>query len=142
MLKWLSAYGAAAIVFLVLDIAWLSIVSDAVYRPEVGAVLADEVNLAAAVAFYLIYVAGMVLLAADPGYRAGSVRTAALTGAVLGLVAYGTYDLTNLATLKVWSLRVTMIDMAWGSFVTAVSSAAACAVMLAVDGFTGNDRTR
>ena len=62
--------------------------------------------------------------------------------AVLGLVAYGTYDLTNLATLKVWSLRVTMIDMAWGSFVTAVSSAAACAVMLAVDGFTGNDRTR
>lgn len=140
MLKWVSAYGAAAAVFLLLDIAWLSAVSEAVYRPEVGAVLADDVNLAAAVAFYLIYVAGMVGLAADPGYRAGSIRTAALTGAVLGLVAYGTYDLTNLATLKVWSLKVTVIDMAWGSFVTAVSSAAACAAMIAVGGFPGKDR--
>ena len=75
-------------------------------------------------------VAGMVVLAAYPGYRDGSIVTAAVTGAVLGLVAYGTYDLTNLATLKMWSPKVTVIDMAWGTFVTACSSAAACAAML------------
>lgn len=134
MLKFIAAYVAAAVVFLVLDIAWLSMVSETIYRPEVGAVLADNFFLPAAVAFYLIYVAGMVVLAAYPGYRDGSIATAAVTGAVLGLVAYGTYDLTNLATLKLWSLKLTVIDMAWGTFVTAASSAAACAAMLVVGG--------
>lgn len=134
MLKFIAAYVAAAVVFLVLDIAWLSMVSETIYRPEVGAVLADNFFLPAAVAFYLIYVAGMVVLAAYPGYRDGSIATAAVTGAVLGLVAYGTYDLTNLATLKLWSLKLTVIDMAWGMFVTAASSAAACAAMLLVGG--------
>jgi len=134
MVKFLAAFSAAAVVFLVLDIAWLSMVSDAIYRPEVGSMLTDNFFLPAAVAFYLIYVAGMVVLAAYPGYRDRSIMTAAVTGAVLGLVAYGTYDLTNLATLKLWSLKVTVIDMAWGTFVTACSSAAACAAMLAVGG--------
>lgn len=134
MFKFLAGYGAAAVVFLVLDIAWLSMVSEAIYRPEVGTMLADNFFLPAAVAFYLIYVAGMVVLAAYPGYRDGSIVTAAVTGAILGLVAYGTYDLTNLATLKLWSLKLTVIDMAWGTFVTASSSAAACAAMIAVGG--------
>jgi uncharacterized membrane protein len=138
MLKFLAAYGAAALVFLLLDVTWLSVVSEAIYRPEVGAILADNVFMPAAVAFYLIYVGGMVVLAAYPGYRDGSIATAAVTGAVLGLVAYGTYDLTNLATLKLWSLKVTVIDMAWGTFVTAASSAAACAAMIAVGGRDDN----
>ena len=138
MLKFIAAYVAAAVVFLVMDIVWLSMVSEAIYRPEVGAMLADNFFLPAAVAFYLIYVAGMVVLAAQPGYPDESIATAAVTGAVLGLVAYGTYDLTNLATLKMWSLKVTVIDMAWGTFVTACSSAAACAAMLAVGGRDDN----
>lgn len=138
MLKFLAAYGAAALVFLLLDVTWLSVVSEAIYRPEVGAILADGVFMPAAVAFYLIYVGGIVVLAAYPGYRDGSIATAALTGAVLGLVAYGTYDLTNLATLKLWSLKVTLIDMAWGTFVTAASSSAACAAMIAVGGRDDN----
>jgi uncharacterized membrane protein len=134
MLKFIAAYVAAAVVFLLLDVTWLSMVSETIYRPEVGAMLADNFFLPAAVAFYLIYVGGMVVLAAYPGYRDGSIATAAVTGAVLGLVAYGTYDLTNLATLKMWSLKLTVIDMAWGTFVTAASSAAACAAMIAVGG--------
>jgi uncharacterized membrane protein len=134
MLKFIAAYVAAAVVFLLLDVTWLSMVSETIYRPEVGAMLADNFLLPAAVAFYLIYVGGMVVLAAYPGYRDGSIATAAVTGAVLGLVAYGTYDLTNLATLKMWSLKLTVIDMAWGTFVTAASSAAACAAMIAVGG--------
>ena len=138
MLKFIAAYVAAAVVFLLMDIVWLSMVSEAIYRREVGAMLADNFFLPAAVAFYLIYVAGMVVLAAHPGYRDESIATAAVTGAVLGLVAYGTYDLTNLATLKMWPLKVTVIDMAWGTFVTACSSAAACAAMLAVGGRDDN----
>ena len=76
-----------------------------------------------AIAFYLIYIAGIVLLAVAPNRDAGLVKTA-VAGAILGFVAYATYDLTNQATLKVWSTRITLIDLTWGTFVTAVSAAA------------------
>lgn len=132
MMKWLAGYGAAGVVMLVLDFAWLSVVAPTVYRPEIGAVLAERINLVAAALFYLVYVAGVVVLAAQPGVKAQSVLAACTYGAVLGLVAYATYDLTNLATLKVWSVKVAVIDIAWGAAMTAVASATAYFAMTAV----------
>ena len=123
--KWAVGYGVAGGVFLLLDLLWLGIVVPSVYRPELGALLRDDVIIPAALAFYVMYVGGMMILAVLPGLKAQSLLTAVAMGAMLGLVAYGTYDLTNLATLKGWSLKVTLIDMTWGSFVTAMASGSA-----------------
>jgi uncharacterized membrane protein len=131
MTAWLAGYATAAVVFLVLDMIWLSQVTEKIYQPALGSLLADQVVLPAAIAFYLIYVAGIMVLAVQPGLRAQSLLTAILTGAMLGLVAYGTYDLTNLATLKGWPLHVTLLDLAWGTVVTAISSGAAYLAMKA-----------
>jgi len=96
--------------------------------------LADRVNVPAAVAFYLLYLAGVVILAISPALRTGQWRNAALYGLVLGVVAYGTYDLTNQATLKLWTTRLTLFDMGWGGVLTA---AAATAGYLAARKFGG-----
>lgn len=122
MIKLLSAYGASALVFLILDGLWLTFVGGKLYRPLIGEILAPKVNLPAAAAFYLIYVAGIVMLAIAPAIREDSMVRAVTSGAVLGFVAYATYDLTNQATLKVWSTSITLADIGWGTFVTATAA--------------------
>jgi uncharacterized membrane protein len=95
------------------------------YKPALGPLMAPGLRLDAAVAFYLMYVTGLVLLAVRPTVLAGGgVRAAALRGASLGAFAYATYDLTNLATLAGWPVHVSVIDIAWGTFASATSSAA------------------
>lgn len=122
--RYAIAYAATAVVFAVLDLAWLSFAASRLYQPHLGAVLAEGFRAGPAVAFYLLYVLGMVVFAVGPALRGGGLGTALAYGALLGLVAYGTYDLTNMATLKVWPLKVTLIDLAWGSFATAVAATA------------------
>lgn len=116
------AYVATAIVFFGADFIWLSRMTSAFYRPRMGSLLLDQPNLAAAGLFYLVYVAGVVHLAVVPAVNSGSWTTALVSGAILGLVAYGTYDMTNLATLKNWSLSLSAVDMAWGTVLTAVAA--------------------
>jgi uncharacterized membrane protein len=86
--------------------------------------MAQTPNMTAAVAFYLIYILGILFFAVRPALAAGDWRTAALNGALCGFFAYATYNLTNLATLKVWSLKVSLIDMAWGTLLTGVAASA------------------
>lgn len=124
-MTWVVAYVAAAIVFAVIDAAWLTVAGPRIYKPILGAILADKVSLAPAIVFYLMYVGGIVLLAVAPALRDGGLRAAAVNGLILGIVGYGTYDLTNQATLKVWSARLTLIDMAYGGVLTACAAAAA-----------------
>jgi len=83
----------------------------------------DKPNMPVAAAFYLLYVVGVLFLATLPGYDKGSISDAFLRGAVLGLLAYGTYDLTNLATLKGWAWQVSVIDMVWGTLLTGTVAA-------------------
>ena len=123
MLKYLVTYLGTGVAFAILDAVWLTQAGPKVYRPALDAVLADKPNLGAAVVFYLFYVLGVVLLAVAPNRDAGLARTA-LAGAVLGAMAYGTYDLTNQATLKVWATKITLIDLGWGALATAVGAAA------------------
>ena len=122
------AYVSTLIVFAIIDTAWLGSMGDRLYRPFIGSMLADQFRLAPAIAFYALYAAGLTLFAVWPGLVEGGWKKALLWGGLFGLFAYGTYDLTNLATLKVWSLRLSLIDMTWGMFVSASSSAIACAI--------------
>lgn len=120
----LTAYGAAALAFLAIDAVWLSTMANLLYRPLLGDLLAPGFRLAPAVLFYAIYIAGIVFFAIRPALASGRLATAALNGAALGFVAYGTYDLTNQATLRDWPVIITVADMVWGTVLTASASVA------------------
>ena len=118
------AYATTAIVFCGLDFLWLGFVAKGYYQSQVGALLLEKPNLPVAGLFYAVYVAGMLVFAVLPALSAASWEKALLYGALFGFFAYATYDLTNLATLKGWSPGIAFLDLAWGSFVTAVSASA------------------
>ncbi len=123
-MHWITAYVAAAIAFGLLDFLWLRWAAPHLYRPALGDLLADSFRVGPALAFYAIYVAGMVWFAVRPGVSFG-VPLAVINGAILGAVAYATYNLTNQATLRTWPLTITLIDIAWGAAATALASGAA-----------------
>jgi len=122
MLKYVAAYLGAGLTFAAIDAVWLSTMADRLYRPVIGPLMADKPNMTAAVIFYLISIGGIVFLAITPALKEAAWTRALLNGAVLGFVAYATYDLTNQATLSVWSTRLTIIDLCWGTTLTAVAS--------------------
>jgi uncharacterized membrane protein len=125
MLRYLAAYGASAVAFLAMDFCWLSFATERVYRPAMGDMLAAKVSLVPGALFYLIYLGGVLFLAVAPALKSGGWTKAAASAAVLGLVAYATYDLTNQATLRNWSTKLTLLDMGWGVVVTTVAALAA-----------------
>lgn len=109
----------AAAAFLLLDSIWLTS-TNGFYRRKLGGQLADRPNFGYAALFYLIYIAGIVLFAVQPSLAAQAWPAALGYGAALGLFAYGTYDLTNAATLKTWPAAVVVIDLLWGTVLTAL----------------------
>lgn len=123
----LIAYGLTTVVFLALDAIWLGTMVGAFYRPRMAGMLLDRPRIDAAVVFYALYIAGVIVFAVQPSLETGGWKRALALGAMLGLVAYGTYDLTNLATLRGWSVAVTALDLVWGAFVTGVAAAVASA---------------
>lgn len=128
----LIAYLATLLVFLGLDTLWLSRMADIVYRPVMGDMLLRDFRLAPAIAFYALYAAGLVYFAVRPGLEAGAT-TALVNGALIGLLAYATYDLTNQATLRNWSTALTLTDIAWGSFLSATAAGVGRALTLWLD---------
>ncbi|MCJ7995364.1 DUF2177 family protein [Rhizobium cremeum] len=129
MPTYLIAYLSSAIVLFGLDYVWLSRVAGAFYRSQIGDILRDRPNMTAAALFYLFYIVGIVYFAVMPGLNKASMATALANGALLGLIAYGTYDMTNLATLKNWSLQISLVDMAWGAALTSVAAGAGYAAV-------------
>lgn len=117
------SYVATLAAFLLMDGVWLSRMADVLYRPAMGSMVLSNFRPAPAIVFYLIYVGGLVYFAVEPGLN-GEAKTAALNGALLGLVAYATYDLTNHATLKEWSTALTVGDMAWGTIASSLAAIA------------------
>ena len=101
--------------FLLVDGLWLTVISKNFYAKHLGYLMAKNPNLLAAGLFYLIYVFAMVVLVVTPGLQKGSLWSTVLSGALFGLCCYATYDLTNLATLKDWPLKITIIDLIWGT---------------------------
>ena len=123
-MPYVIAYISTAVVFFALDYLWLTRIAIGFYREQIGSLMLASPNFAAAGVFYLFYVVGVVYFAVMPAVSAGSLVTALINGALLGLLAYGTYDMTNLATLKGWSLQMSLVDMAWGALLTATAAAA------------------
>lgn len=116
------AYVGSALAMLTLDVVWLTAMVPRLYRPALSHVLADQPNLPVAALFYLLYVVGVVVFAVLPAVTAGSLLHALSAGALLGLVAYGTYDFTNLSTLRDWPFALSLLDVAWGTTLTAITA--------------------
>ncbi|MBU1210896.1 MAG: DUF2177 family protein [Alphaproteobacteria bacterium] len=128
------AYFILAGILLVLDLIWIGVVARDFYRQGLGSLMAENVNLAAAFGFYLIYSIGLFIFVVRPELATGDWKSAAMMGALFGLVAYATYDLTNLAVIKGFPLNIAVVDMAWGATVSAVTAAA---TVLLVNRFIG-----
>lgn len=127
LLKYLGAYAAALVVLVAIDLVWLGAVAKPLYQQGIGHLMAAEFRMGAAVLFYAIYIMGLMLFAVTPLAGDGGSGTwgrTLLLGALFGFFAYATYDFTNLATLRGWPVGLSVIDMAWGAFVSAVASAA------------------
>ena len=122
MRRHLVAFGVAAAVFLLLDATWLTLMTPMLYRPALGHLMREDFDVVAAIAFYVTYLTGILAFVVNPGVDG---RRVLLRGAFFGFVCYATYDLTNQATLPQWPWRVTLADLGWGAFVTAVASWAA-----------------
>lgn len=122
MTRYLGAYVATLIVFAAIDAIWLTQVGPSLYRPIIGDILAPQPRMTPAVIFYLLFIAGIVYFAVAPALASGQWQDALVKGALFGFFAYATYDLTNQATLSVWSTKITLLDMAWGTFLSGVSA--------------------
>lgn len=126
--RYAFAYLATGIAFALIDSVWLRTMSERLYKVEIGELLADRFRLGPAIAFYLLYILGMMIFAVGPALQNGNWKSALCYGAAFGFFAYMTYDLTNHATLRVWSLKVTILDMIWGTVLTGLAAAAGAAV--------------
>lgn len=115
----LKVYAIAIVVFFMIDMIWLGFVAKSFYRDQIGFIMKDDINWIAAIVFYLIFIAGLVIFVITPALDSGTWVRAATFGALFGFVTYATYDLTNLATLKDWPVLVTLVDLIWGATLAA-----------------------
>jgi uncharacterized membrane protein len=133
MLRYVIAYFATLVVLVAIDSVWLSSMANVLYRPILKDILVTEFRLAPAIFFYLLYPLGLLIFAVSPALRSGNWSDALVYGALFGFFAYATYDLTNQATLKNWETKLTLIDLAWGSFVSGVSATLGYAIASYLD---------
>lgn len=126
--RWPLAYVLTLISFLALDAVWLSSTTDALYRPGIGHLMTPAIDWLAVAVFYPLYATGVVFFAVAPAFASGRAITAFGRGAFFGLLAYGTYDFTNQATLRDWPWMLTLIDLVWGSFVTGMAAGVSAAL--------------
>jgi uncharacterized membrane protein len=122
MPPFLVAYLASAATLVVLDAIWLTLAVPRLYQPALGDLLAPQPNFLVAAVFYLLYLVGVVVFAVLPAVEGKSLLQALALGALLGLVAYGTYDFTNLSTLRDWPVGLSLIDVVWGTFLTGAAA--------------------
>lgn len=123
MKRQLAAYAGTMVVMVGLDLLWLGIVAKPMYQQGIGHLMADETNVPVAVLFYVLFGLGLVVFAMLPAGPAPSWGRTMGMAAMFGFLAYATYDLTNLATLKQWPVSLSLVDMAWGTCVSAASAA-------------------
>ena len=123
MNKYVAAYAGTAIVMVALDMLWLGVIAKPMYQQGIGHLMAESPNVGVAVLFYLLYALGVVIFAVSPQHDGSSWATTLTMGALFGFFAYATYDLTNLATLRDWPLRLSLIDIGWGTLVSAAAAA-------------------
>ena len=128
--KIIYTYLLTVPVFFAIDLLWLGVVAKDLYQKQIGHLLAPTVNWPAAVIFYLIYIFGIIFFAVLPGVEKDSLRTVMVNAALFGAMAYATYDLTNLATLKNWPTSIVFIDIIWGAVLTTLVATASYYIAL------------
>ncbi len=122
MLVFFQSYIIAIVIFFIIDMLWLGLIAKNLYQKYIGNLLKTDVNWIAALSFYFLFVGGLVFFVIMPALEKNSASYALLVGGLFGLITYATYDLTNLATMKSWPLEITIIDLAWGTFLGASTS--------------------
>lgn len=133
--KYIVGYIATGLAFALIDSVWLRTMYRCLYQPEIGEMMMKGgFRMGPAIVFYLLYILGMMIFAVGPALNSGKWQTALLWGALLGFFCYMTYDLTNHATLKVWSVKVTVLDIIWGTVLTGSASAVGYWVTTAIMG--------
>lgn len=115
-------YVSILLPFCLLDAGWLTIMGRILYKPTLRDILLPTINLPPAIVFYLFFPIGILVFAAMPALKANNVTTALLYGAIFGAIAYGTYDLTNFATLRNWTMQISVLDICWGAFASATAA--------------------
>ncbi|MBN2268112.1 MAG: DUF2177 family protein [Acholeplasmataceae bacterium] len=122
MAQFFKLYGVAFVLFLIIDLIWLGVIAKNLYQNQIGSLLKTDTNWTAAIIFYLLFIGGLVFFAIQPSITSETLWKAMLYGALFGFITYATYDLTNLATLEGWPIKITIIDLMWGSFLGASTS--------------------
>lgn len=122
MLKYTLLYVITFVIFLVIDLIWLNFIAKNLYQKEIGSLLLKNPNLIPALLFYLLFIFALLILILIPGIESGSLGKTLLFAAIFGLTTYATYDLTNLATLDGWNLKITIIDLIWGTSVSTLTT--------------------
>ena len=117
---YLKLYGVTVPIFFAIDILWLGVIARKFYRSNLGHILSDDVNWKAAVIFYLFYIGGIIFFAVRPALANNSWHQATFYGGLFGFFTYATYDLTNMATIKEWPLKIAVVDIIWGTFLCAL----------------------
>ncbi|MDD4193944.1 MAG: DUF2177 family protein [Acholeplasmataceae bacterium] len=122
MAQFFKLYGIAFVLFFVIDLIWLGLIAKNLYQNQIGTLLKTNTNWTAAIIFYLLFIGGLVFFAIQPSISSATLWKAMLYGALFGFITYATYDLTNLATLEGWPIKITIVDLIWGSFLGASTS--------------------
>lgn len=121
-MKFFLIYAITLIIFFIIDLLWLGVIAKNLYQRELGFLLAKNVNWSAAIAFYFIYIFGIVFFAIGPHLAKESLLHSLISGGILGFVCYATYDLTNYATIEHWPFKIVIYDLIWGTFLTATTA--------------------
>ena len=122
MIKYLYLYIITLVAFLAIDLVWLNFIAKDLYRKEIGQLLLKSPNLLPALLFYLLFVLAILVLIVVPGIKEGNLIKTLLLAALFGLTTYATYDLTNLATLNGWSVKMTIVDLIWGTSISTITA--------------------
>lgn len=133
ILSFLKSYLITIIVFFAIDMVWLTLVARGFYKKYLGYIMSPEVNWPAAIAFYLIFIAGLLYFSILPAVEARSLARAIISGALFGLVTYATYDLTNYATLRDWPFIVVAVDLVWGVVISSAVSLSAYTIITSLE---------
>jgi uncharacterized membrane protein len=121
MSKYIYSYTSTFITMIILDYVWLDIIAKPLYKNELGSMLINKPNLGFAAMFYVVYVFGLVYFVIKPNVNDVGILRTLIVGALFGLIVYASYDLTNLSLLKGWTIKISIIDICWGTIVSAIS---------------------
>ena len=121
-MTFIKLYFISLATFFLTDLLWLGVIAKNLYKSEIGHLMSSQFKVIPAIIFYLIYIAGLVFFAVLPNISSQSIKAAILYGALFGFVAYATYDFTNYATLKDWPLKIVVIDLLWGAFISGLTA--------------------